>query len=221
MSNESTNQPHGHKHEAIPSRFRGVKKSFVNRLASSSRTMGVGSFGAFPKDVSFSGIESDEDVIIVVRRSPAAFIWQFFLIVALLLSPIGLFMTLSVLNLEASSSVALGVAGSLVLFLIAITVAFDTFLKWYFSVNIITDQRIVDVDFVNVLYHRFSETQLERVEDVSHEVAGLLGSIFDFGTVYLQTAATIPEFEFVNIPQPRDVQDTILDLLELKQKGEI
>lgn len=87
--------------------------------------------------------------------------------------------------------------------------------------SIITDQRIVDVDFSNVLFHRFSEAQLEQIEDVTHTVAGIWGSIFDYGTVYIQTAGSKPEFEFINIPRPRDVQDTLLDLLEMKQKGQI
>jgi hypothetical protein len=52
-------------------------------------------------------------------------------------------------------------------------------------------------------------------------VTGLLGSIFDFGSVYIQTAAAQPEFVFEFVPRPREVQDTLLDLLELKQEGTI
>lgn len=206
---------------SVPSKFSKGKRSFVDRIAHGAGDVGVSSFGAFPKDVTFSGKEDDEDVVLIVRRSFAAFIPQYALILALLLSPVGLFILLGALDFTSGSAVAIGIGGAITLFLIAVTVAFDTFLKWYFSVNIITDQRIIDVDFVNVMYHRFSETQLEKIEDVTHEVTGILGSLFDFGSVYLQTAASVPEFQFENIPRPRDVQDTLLDLLEMKQKGTI
>jgi len=93
--------------------------------------------------------------------------------------------------------------------------------KWYFTVNIITDQRVIDVDFDNVLYHKFSEATLEKIEDVSHAPAGLLSSIFDYGDVFLQTAGTEPEFKFKGVPRPRDVQDTLLDLIEMADKGQI
>ena len=60
-----------------------------------------------------------------------------------------------------------------------------------------------------------------RIEDVSHTTIGIIGSIFDIGTVYIQTAGAKAEIEFQNIPRPRDVQDILYDLLELKQEGEI
>jgi hypothetical protein len=45
-----------------------------------------------------------------------------------------------------------------------------------------------------------------------------LASIFDYGNLYVQTAGAKNEFDFCNIPRPRDVQDTILDLRELRRK---
>jgi hypothetical protein len=93
-----------------------------------------------------------------------------------------------------------------------------TFFKWFFNVNIITTERIVDIDFDKIFYHNVAETQLERVEDVSHRPGGVWASFFDFGTVYVQTAGEQREFEFKDVPRPRDIQDTILDLLELKQR---
>jgi hypothetical protein len=88
-------------------------------------------------------------------------------------------------------------------------------------VNIITSDRIVDVDFSNILFHRFSEAQLENIEDVTHSPVGVFSSIFDYGDVYIQTAGENPEFEFKGVPRPRDIQDTLFDLMEMKQNGKI
>lgn len=207
--------------KTLPKKFRKGNKSFIAKIADSPREVKMSSFGAFPKDVRFASLDKDEDVVLVVRRHPAIFWMQYLAVIVVLFSPIMFFLILGALNIKTGSVIALGLSGSIIALLIATSIAIDTFVKWYFSVNIITTQRIVDVDFVSVLYHRFSETQLEKIEDVTHKVGGILGSMFDFGSVYLQTAATIPEFEFENVPRPRDVQDTILDLLEMKQKGDI
>ncbi|KKR06445.1 MAG: hypothetical protein UT34_C0001G0486 [candidate division WS6 bacterium GW2011_GWF2_39_15] len=202
----------------IPKKFLKGKKSFIANLSSEAGTNRVGSFGVFPTNISFNGQDKGESVVLVVRRHPAVFIPQYFLILVLLFAPV---LVLSVFrDIEGLNfAFALGV-GTLFL-LLAISTAIDTFLKWYYSVNIVTDQRIIDVDFNNVLFHRFSEAQLEKIEDVSHAPSGLLSSIFDYGDVYIQTAGTKPEFEFTGVPRPRDIQDTLLDLLELKQKGQI
>ena len=69
--------------------------------------------------------------------------------------------------------------------------------------------------------HSMSEAQLEKIEDVTHKQLGILGSFFDVGSVYIQTAGTAQNIEFTNVPRPRDIQDILIDMLESKQKGEI
>jgi hypothetical protein len=49
----------------------------------------------------------------------------------------------------------------------------------------------------------------------------VFSSIFDYGDVYIQTAGEKPEFEFKGVPRPRDIQDTLFDLMEMKQSGKI
>ena len=205
----------------IPKKFAESGRSFVDKITQDKRKARFGTFAAFPKDVQFDGIDEAEEIVLMVRRDPASFLVQYLIILAFLFSPVFFFIVLGALGIKDGSLIALGLGGSLVFLLIAFTIALDTFLKWYYSVAIITDQRIVDVDFHNVLFHSYAEAQLEKIEDVTHEVAGFMGSVFDYGNVYVQTAGATNEFEFMYVPRPRDVQDVLLDLLEMKQKGEI
>jgi hypothetical protein len=202
----------------VPKKFLKNKKSFLSRLSPEFARNNTSMFCAFPKTLSFTGQDKGESVVLIVRRHPAVFIPQYLLILALLLSPALFF---SVLGRDEGFGVLYMFGVGLLFTLIAVTVAVDTFFKWYYSVNIITDQRIVDVDFDNILFHRFSEAQLEKIEDVSHAPVGILSTFFDYGDVYIQTAAAKPEFEFHSVPRARDIQDTLLDLLELKKKGHI
>ncbi|MBI2356719.1 PH domain-containing protein [Candidatus Dojkabacteria bacterium] len=202
----------------IPKKFLKGKKSFLVKLSPVDSINNTGSFCVFPDTVSFSGQDKGESVVLIVRKHPAVFIPRYLAIIGLLLTPLLFFAAFSGTG-DFSPIYNFGVG--LLFLLLAFTVACDTYFKWYYSVNIITDIRIVDVDFNNILFHRFSEAHLDKIEDVSHSPAGVLSSIFDYGDVYIQTAGSKPEFEFTGVPRPRDIQDTLLDLLEMKKKGHI
>jgi hypothetical protein len=206
--------------KSVPKKFSKLKATFIDRISSDVNSSPISSFCAFPPEISFNGQEDKEDIILMTRQHPAVFILKALLVIFLLFAPIILY---AIFNsfFEGKMNIALWMGGSLVFVLLAITLAFDSFFKWFYSVNIITNERIVDVDFSNILYHKFSEAQLEKIEDVSHKPAGLLSTIFDFGDVFIQTAGTNPEFVFDNVPRPRYVQDTLLDLLELKEDKKI
>jgi hypothetical protein len=79
---------------------------------------------------------------------------------------------------------------------------FEQFLLWYFNVYIVTDQRVIDYDFYSLLSKRVAEAKIDRIEDVTYHMDGVLRSVFNFGSVYIQTAAEQREFDFIDVPQP-------------------
>lgn len=205
----------------IPSKYAKNGRASFRKLAQDVHNTTLSAISAFPEDVNFQGMADKEEVVLFLRKHPISHLPQIILVILFLLAPVGFFITLGMMRIEGSSVLSLGLGGSIVFILIAISIAVDTFMKWFYTVSIVTDRRIVDVDFVNIMFHRFSETQLKQVQDVTHTVHGVMGSIFDYGSVFVQTAASKPEFEFLDVPKPRDVQDAVLGLLEMKKKGEI
>jgi hypothetical protein len=197
----------------IPKKLRKSKKSFLDTLSNESTDKGI--LRVFPKDISFYGQEKGEDIVLVIRAHWITWVPHILVSIGLIIIPFLLFLVFN----ELSISMIIGMI--IMGIVVAVTNVLNTFFRWFYSVNIVTTQRIIDVDFVNAFQHKFSEAQLEKIEDISHEHVGVIGSVFDVGTVYIQTAAAQAEFEFQNIPRPRDVQDTLNDLLEMKQKGEI
>jgi hypothetical protein len=193
------------------------EKSFLAKISDAKQAPPLAAFAAFPLEVNFEGQDKDEEIVLFVRKHPAVFIPTVFTILAMLLAPV---LVLLVVGYTGANLPPLGFdLGILILWIMLIgTFIIVTFFKWFFNVNIITTERIVDIDFDKIFYHNVAETQLERVEDVSHRPVGVWASFFDFGTVYVQTAGEQREFEFKDVPRPRDIQDTILDLLELKQR---
>ena len=85
---------------------------------------------------------------------------------------------------------------------------------YYLNVQIITNERIVDITQVSLIHHTLSELHLSRIEDVTAEVNGIFGTFLDYGNVYIQTAGETERFTFDRVPNPNRVEKMILDLYE-------
>jgi len=100
--------------------------------------------------------------------------------------------------------------------------ALQAFLNWFFNTYVITDKKIVDLDFQGVLYKNISEATLDNIEDITSTVKGTFGVVFNVGSVFIQTAAEKNEFEFENVDHPAKIRDIIADLVaETKKNGTI
>ena len=95
-----------------------------------------------------------------------------------------------------------------------VTSLFCIWLLYYLNYQIVTNERVVDVDQKNLLLHSFSEVNLGRIQDVTAEIKGLFGTFLNYGHVYIQTAGETIRFEFDYIPDPHRVAKLILDLYE-------
>lgn len=96
------------------------------------------------------------------------------------------------------------------------------FLLWYFTVSVVTQERIIDIDFVNLLNKKLAETRIARVEDVTMRTGGFIRSFFDYGDVFVQTAAKDAVFQFDAVPRPAQVVRVINQLMgKEEEEGEI
>ena len=95
-----------------------------------------------------------------------------------------------------------------------ITTAFllENFLTWFFNVNIITDERIIDIDFFNLIYKQVSDTNIDKIQDVTYTMGGVARTLFNYGDVFVQTAAEVPNFDFLAVPNPDKVAKILQDL---------
>ena len=91
------------------------------------------------------------------------------------------------------------------------------FIIWiihYLNIQVITSLRVVDISQDGLFSHIISELHIDKIEDVTSEVNGILGTIFDYGMVYVQTAGTTERFEFNNVPHPAQIEKIVLGLYE-------
>ena len=101
--------------------------------------------------------------------------------------------------------------------LITFAFAFEKAITWYFNVYIITDERVIDIDFNNLLNKRFSEAKLDAIQDVTSQVTGVAQTMLNYGTIFIQTASEVPEIQFENAPNPQKI---IKVLQQLRQEEE-
>jgi len=203
----------------IPKKFSKVDKTFINRLLKDEDNGIFNTFSVFPKKLNFYGKEPEEDIILVTRSHWIAYVPGFLFALLFLLLPILIIFLSNTINLFNSPNVYIGIL--IVGIILCINILVTTILKWYYTVNIITDQRIVVVRMDNAFYHLYSEAQLEKIEDVSHKPIGFWSNIFDVGDVDIDTAGHEVDFHLKTLPKPRELQDVLNDLLEMKQKGKI
>lgn len=97
----------------------------------------------------------------------------------------------------------------LIWYLLVFAYGFQSFLNWYFNIYILTDRRIVDLDFFQLLYKRLSSAHLNNIEDVTVSMGGVAQAVFHYGDIHIQTAGTVTNFEFHRVPNPSLVKQLI------------
>lgn len=198
---------------SIPEKFQKIDRTFLNHLRNEKGSV----FMPFPRNTSFLGKEDDESVVLILRKH-----WQFLLptileCIFLLLLPF----ILSVIIPNLPNRGLFVFSLFLVSLLISSSLLIYRYVRWFYNVNIITDQRVIDMDFETLFSHKTTEARLEKVEDITFKQIGILSNLFDIGSIYIQTAGAKSEIEFKGIHNPKQVQDILSDLLESKKKGEI
>jgi hypothetical protein len=98
-------------------------------------------------------------------------------------------------------------------YLTIISFAFISFLNWFYNTSLVTDRRIVDIDFSDIIYHNVAITKLDLIEDVDYIQSGFIRSFFNYGDVFIQTAGEKMNFDFLAVPHPEKVIDVIQNLM--------
>src|SRR3989344_3647140 len=98
-------------------------------------------------------------------------------------------------------------------YLIVFSYAFVNFITWFYNVLLVTQKRVVDIDYHDITIHNIAFTKLINVQDVNYTQAGFIRSFFNYGDVFVQTAGTETHFEGLSIPMPRRAAQIIGDLI--------
>jgi hypothetical protein len=206
--NDSKHPVHKHKKVFIPASIKHEHHS----------TNPLGSFLVRPKRAVIAVLEEDEEVILLLRRHPITLLPRIFAV--LLILGIGFFFNslIDLSFLPAAYSLGFG----MLWFLFVFGMLFEKLVSWYFNMIIITDERVIDIDFLHLIYKNVTVTKIDNIEDVTYSVTGVLQSLLHYGNVLIQTAGavvamapqqTVASIEIWSTPHPSKVVGVINDLM--------
>jgi len=158
-----------------------------------------------------------EKTVLFLRRHWFVPLGIFILLLALLAVPVGIYFFL---NYQVAWVLSHSVAAPLLtilasLFYFAIWVySFSEFIDYYLDVWIVTNERVINIEQQGLFARTASELNLTAVQDVTSDVRGMFHTVFDFGTVHIQTAGEQKRFVFKQISHPEVVKRQIIQLAD-------
>lgn len=151
----------------------------------------------------FKGQYEDEEVLYVFRKHPVVMRKGLILfMLAILLGTIPSFIN------PVLSYFYFGIAGG---FLLGIIVALPSWVYWYFSVYIVTDQRFIQVSQKGFFNKKVIDLALSQIQMVNYEVAGIQETLLGFGTITVQTF--VGNLVIHDVHKPARVQHELLGIL--------
>lgn len=198
--------------EESPSSSRSLPTSDVKRKTIMTP---LTSYAVSPDGVRFETQEKEEDVMLFLRQHIIVLFPSVLLVFVLTITPLVLVpLFIHFLKLPFSIPPQYFVVGTAFWYVMTFGVSIMSFLRWYYNIYIVTDKRIVDIDFLHLLYKEFSEARLEKVQDINFRSGGIFAAFFDYGDVFVETAGETPNIEFIAVSKPAKVVETISQLLE-------
>jgi len=158
-------------------------------------------------------LKEGEKVITVIRKHWASFLGPVIKIIILLVIPL--------FFMGFLFAYALGVLVFFVWEAIALAYAIHSWITWYFDCFVITDQRIIDIDQRSTFSREVSETALANIQDVTYKVEGVLATIFNYGTVEVQTAGAAQKIEIDCVFDPKGIQDLVVGVQKASGAGKL
>ncbi len=178
-----------------------------HRLAGHSHNP-MSAFSYFPDKVKFVTEDPEEEIVLLLRHHPITNIkWSLFAFLMIIAPSFA-----NVVPMWDSFPWEFQLISIIIWYLITTAFIFEEFLSWFFHVNIITDERILEVDFINLIYREMTEANISNIEDVTVEMGGTLRTFFNFGNIIIQTASEVPRIVFEDVPNPDKVAKILREL---------
>ncbi len=167
----------------------------------------LGAFNVYPK-TKFESQDVDEHIVLLLRAHPITFIPWIVTAIGALLLPL-------VLNIVLPNFLSVSQLLFLNIFWYSglVTYVFMKIILWLFNVGIVTDERVLDIDYFNIIQKKINATTLEEVSDVGSNINGFIRSLFNYGDVHVQTAGPTQDIDFLAVPEPADVVSIINEMM--------
>ncbi|MCK9352076.1 MAG: PH domain-containing protein [Candidatus Paceibacterota bacterium] len=160
-------------------------------------------------------LEQNEKILLHARRHWFFLFQKILSLIPLVVIPVIVIfsvpMTVDSFSFSEKSGVAL-----IIFFLFSwlLCIWITSFIMWtdfYLDVLIVTDHRVINVEQKALFSRETSSLHLDKIQDVSVDVHGVIATFLSFGTLRIQTAGETGEFGIKGIKEPDQVKKIILE----------
>lgn len=159
----------------------------------------------------FEGQLPEEETILVTRKH-----W-FVIFAPLLLTTLSFLLPLLVYFLIGSFGWYSNISAlfwflTALYFLILWHLIFQHILIYTLNTVTLTNKRIIDNEQKGLFNHAVNTLALDKIQDISINVQGLLAEFLNFGDIEIQTAGSLNKFHFAKLPNPHEVKQIIITI---------
>ncbi len=110
-------------------------------------------------------------------------------------------------------------------FLLGMIIMLPSWISWYFSVFIITNQRFIQIIQKGFFHRSVADIKLQQIQSISYELSGLQQTLLGYGPIKFQTY--IGDFIIHDVHHPGKIQKKIqtilrqLNITSINYAGEI
>ena len=170
-------------------------------------------------------LDKKEEVILDARKHWFILFARTLFLVFLVFFPIILLIGIKVSGFSQfitinGESLYIWIALTSIWFLFAWIIFFVIWTDYYLDILIVTNKKIIDIDQRGLFHREVSTFRLDRIQDITIEIHGLIATLLDFGDVHIQTAGEKREFVAKSIPSPAKVKKQIWDAYNKAMKDE-
>jgi hypothetical protein len=79
---------------------------------------------------------------------------------------------------------------------------------------IVTNKRIIDIEQQGFFHREVSSFSLNRIQDITYTISGIIPTWLHFGNVRIQTASISDDFIMRQIPFPEDVKENVVKIVD-------
>ena len=90
-----------------------------------------------------------------------------------------------------------------------------SWIAWFYSVFIVTDQRLIQITQKGLFHRTVVDLTLAQIQMVNYQIAGLQETLLGFGTIMMQTY--VGDLVIHDVHHPAEIQKKILKIL--REKG--
>jgi len=163
-------------------------------------------------------VDAHENIIIEVRKHYWALWEELAVVIFIFFIPIFIYAVVSaipsIINLIPGDPAFLFLglfAGWLICMWIT---SFMIWTEYYLDIWLVTDQKLISVDQAGIFSRQISTVQLNKVQDVTVEVRGIIATFLKYGDVKIQTAGEEREFIIHKVANPSHVELVINRAIE-------